>query len=112
MIVVTPGYIGISPNEIIWPSLKIPWWQYVVRRHIVIGLISALIIFWAIPVGFVGLISNVNYLKHYTFLSWLDKIPHTIMGLITGLLPAVALGILMSLVPVIIRRESTLQYIE
>ncbi|KAI0996402.1 Uncharacterized protein K3495_g11778 [Podosphaera aphanis] len=99
----SPRYIGISPSEIIWPSLSITWWQRVVRGLLATGIVSALIIFWAIPVGFVGLVSNVNYLKNYSALTWLDKIPDTIMGIITGLLPSVALAILMSLVPVIIR---------
>ncbi|TQS37731.1 hypothetical protein Golomagni_01784 [Golovinomyces magnicellulatus] len=98
-----PRFIGISPEEVIWPSLKISWSERVIRRFAIISLVSALIIFWAIPVGFVGLISNVNYLKTYSALSWLGKIPNKIMGLITGLLPAIALGILMSLVPIIIR---------
>ncbi|RKF56922.1 Uncharacterized protein RSN1 [Golovinomyces cichoracearum] len=98
-----PRFIGINPEEVIWSSLKISWSQRVIRRLAIISFVSALIIFWAIPVGFVGLISNVNYLKTYSALSWLDKIPGKIMGIITGLLPAVALGILMSLVPIIIR---------
>ncbi|RKF74417.1 Uncharacterized protein RSN1 [Golovinomyces cichoracearum] len=98
-----PRFIGINPEEVIWSSLKISWSQRVIRRLAIIGFVSALIIFWAIPVGFVGLISNVNYLKTYSALSWLDKIPGKIMGIITGLLPAVALGVLMSLVPIIIR---------
>lgn len=101
----TPGYVGIRPDEVIWGSLRIPWWQKVIRRYLVIGFISALIIFWAIPVAVVGVISNVNYLKSISFLTWLDKIPAVIMGLVTALLPSVALSILMSLVPVIMRRK-------
>ena len=103
----SPRYIGINPNEIVWKSLKISWWQRVVRRIAVLGFITALIVFWAIPVAFVGLISNITYLETYSWLTWLEKIPSVIMGVITGLLPAVMLSILMSLVPVIMRREST-----
>ncbi|RKF55798.1 Uncharacterized protein RSN1 [Erysiphe neolycopersici] len=99
----SPKFIGINPNEVIWSSLKLSWLQRLVRRAAVIGFISVLIIFWSIPVGFVGLVSNVNYLKNYQALSWLNQIPNEIMGIITGLLPTVALAILMSLVPIIIR---------
>ncbi|KAI6247354.1 hypothetical protein HI914_03961 [Erysiphe necator] len=99
----SPKFIGINPNEVIWSSLKLSWSERIVRKIAVIGIISGLIIFWAIPVGFVGLVSNVNYLKTYSALSWLDQIPDVIMGIITGLLPAVALALLMSLVPIIIR---------
>ncbi|CAK7199734.1 phosphate metabolism protein 7 [Sporothrix eucalyptigena] len=96
-------FIGITPSDVVWSSLNIPWWQLVVRRYAVIAFIAALIIFWAIPVAVVGVISNVNYLETISFLTWLKKVPQIIMGFITGLLPSVALSILMSLVPVVMR---------
>ncbi|KAL1889310.1 phosphate metabolism protein 7 [Sporothrix stenoceras] len=96
-------FIGITPSDVVWSSLNIPWWQLVARRYAVIAFISALIIFWAIPVAVVGVISNVTYLESISFLTWLKKVPEVIMGFITGLLPSVALSILMSLVPVIMR---------
>ncbi|KAK8127570.1 hypothetical protein PG984_008678 [Apiospora sp. TS-2023a] len=99
----TPKYIGITPGEVVWSALKVSWWQRVIRRFAVIAFIAVLIIFWAIPVGVVGIISNVSYLKTISFLTWLDKIPPVIMGVVSGLLPSVALSILMSLVPVIMR---------
>lgn len=103
--IVSPRYIGVNPNEIIWKSLKISWWQRVVRKIGVNAFITALIVFWAIPVAAVGLISNVTYLESYSWLNWLTKIPTVIMGVVTGLLPSVALSILMSLVPIIMRRK-------
>lgn len=104
----SPRYIGVNPNEVVWKSLKFPWWQRVIRRIAVLGFITALIVFWAIPVAFVGLISNIQYLMTYTWLAWLDKIPTVIMGVISGLLPSVMLAILMSLVPIIMRRKFSL----
>lgn len=100
----SPRYIGVNPNEIVWKSLKISWWQKVIRRFAVLGFISALVIFWAVPVGVVGIISNISYLETVSFLTWLTKIPTIIMGVVSGLLPSVALSILMSLVPVVMRR--------
>lgn len=99
----TPKYVGIRPNEVIWKSLAVPWWQKVIRRYAVLAFISALILFWAIPVGFVGIVSNVEYLKTISFLTWLNDVPSVIMGVITGLLPSVLLSILMSLVPIVMR---------
>ncbi|KAK2624505.1 hypothetical protein QTJ16_006455 [Diplocarpon rosae] len=99
----SPRYIGINPNEVIWKSLTFPWWQKVIRQIAIVGFITALIVFWAIPVAFVGLVSNISYLMTYSWLQWLDKIPSIIMGVVSGLLPSVALAILMSLVPVIMR---------
>jgi hypothetical protein len=102
---VSPKYIGVNPSEVVWKSLKISWWQRVVRRLVVVGFITALVVFWAIPVAFVGLISNITYLENFTWLHWLTKIPPTIMGVISGLLPSVMLAILMALVPIIMRRK-------
>lgn len=100
----SPRYIGVQPDEIVWKSLKISWWQKVVRRYVVLGAITAMIVFWAIPVAAVGLISNVPQLiEDYDWLKWLDKIPKEIMGVVSGLLPSVMLSILMSLVPIIMR---------
>ncbi|EGS21921.1 putative phosphate metabolism protein [Thermochaetoides thermophila DSM 1495] len=97
------SYVGIRPDEVVWDSLAIPWWQKVIRRYIVFGFIFAMILFWAIPVAFVGLVSNVNYLATISWLEWIKDIPAVILGVITGLLPSVMLSILMSLVPIIIR---------
>ncbi|KAL1858947.1 hypothetical protein VTK73DRAFT_7723 [Phialemonium thermophilum] len=99
----SPAYVGVKPDEVVWKSLGISWWQKVVRRYAVLAFITALIIFWAIPVAVVGVISNVTYLESLSFLKWLNKIPSVIMGVVTGLLPSVALSILMSLVPVVMR---------
>jgi hypothetical protein len=101
----SPRYIGVNPGEVIWKSLRISWWQKVVRRYAVLGFITAMIVFWAIPVAFVGLVSNVNSLESYQFLAWLKSVPNVIMGVITGLLPSVLLAILMSLVPIVMRRK-------
>lgn len=99
-----PRYIGITPKDVVWKSLAVPWWQKVVRRYAVLAFITAMIIFWAIPVAVVGVISNVTYLEdRFTWLAWLKQIPSVIMGVVTGLLPSVALSILMSLVPVVMR---------
>ncbi|KAI2607305.1 DUF221-domain-containing protein [Hypoxylon fragiforme] len=99
----TPKYIGITPGEVVWTALKVSWWQRVIRRFAVLGFITALIIFWAVPVAVVGAISNVKYLSSISFLTWINLIPAPVLGLISGLLPSVALSILMSLVPIIMR---------
>jgi hypothetical protein len=98
-----PKYIGVKPNEVVWKSLSIPWWQLVVRRYAVCAFIAIMVIFWAIPVGIVGIIAQVDTLKTLPGLTWIDKIPKVILGVVSGLLPSVALAILMSLVPVIMR---------
>ncbi|KAF4122984.1 calcium permeable stress-gated cation channel [Geosmithia morbida] len=103
-----PKYIGVRPDEVIWKNLSIPWWQLIVRRYAVYFLIAVLIIFWAIPVGIVGIIAQVNTLKKLPGLTWIDDIPSVILGVVSGLLPSVALSILMSLVPVFMRMFASL----
>jgi hypothetical protein len=71
----SPKFIGIRPSEVVWQALAIPWWQRVIRRYAVIAFICAMIIFWAVPVAVVGVISNVTYLETLPFLTWLTKVP-------------------------------------
>ncbi|EEH06417.1 DUF221 domain-containing protein [Histoplasma capsulatum G186AR] len=100
----TPRYIGITPQQIIWPALQYSWWSRIVRKFLAQAAITALIIFWSIPSAFVGMISNVAYLSNLLpFLSFINKLPQVIQGVISGLLPAVGLALLMSLVPVLLR---------
>jgi len=101
-----PRHIGVNPNEVVWKSQSITWWHRVIRRIVVVGIITALIVFWAIPVTFVGIISSISFLQKVSFLTWLQKIPPPVLGLIGGILPPVALGILMALVPIFMRSKS------
>lgn len=99
-----PRFIGINPEEVIWKSLKITWASRVVRGIVTVGFVTVMVIFWAIPVAFVGSISNIASLTSIApFLSFITKIPGPILGVVQGLLPAVLLGILMALVPMILR---------
>ncbi|KAL4805016.1 hypothetical protein BDV18DRAFT_141742 [Aspergillus unguis] len=100
----TPRFIGISPEEVVWSALNLSWWQRIVRKFLVQGGIAAMIIFWSIPSAFIGAISNITYLtSQVPFLGFIDKLPEVIKGVIAGLLPAAALALLMSLVPIICR---------
>jgi hypothetical protein len=65
---------------------------------------AALIVFWAIPVAFVGVLSNLTYLTNtLTFLQFICNLPTVLIGLITGLLPAVLLAVLMALLPIVLK---------
>ncbi|CUM57735.1 unnamed protein product [Debaryomyces tyrocola] len=64
-----------------------------------------MIIFWCIPVAVVGAISNINFLiEKAPWLEFINNMPDKLLGIITGLLPVVALAILMSLVPPFIKK--------
>ena len=101
-----PRFIGVDPEQVIWKNLKINWASRVVRNIITIGLVVLLIIFWSIPVGAVGSISNINSLVEdpkFKWLGFLKKIPPAMLGVVHGRLPAVLLAVLMALLPIILR---------
>jgi len=106
----TPRYIEVAPEDVVWDSMQLLWWQRLIRVYGINAAVAALIVFYAIPTAFVGSISNITYLTN--LLPWLNfiyKLPHQLLGLITGLLPSVMLAIWLSLLPFILRFVCGLQ---
>jgi len=96
--------MGVQPEEVIWKNLKMNSKTRMLLHVIATIFISAMILFWSIPVAVVGAISNINYLTdNVPFLGFISDIPPVILGVVTGLLPVILLAILMALVPVICR---------
>lgn len=99
-----PRFTGMTPGEVIWSNLKIRWWERVIRQIVTIAIVVALVIFWSIPVAFVGAISNINYLTNIIpAFKFINDIPQVVLGVVTGLLPVVLLAVLMSLLPIFLR---------
>jgi hypothetical protein len=99
-----PRFTGMTPTEILWGNLNIKWWERVIRQILVITFVVVLVIFWAVPVAFVGSISKVDKLiELLPFLSFINNLPKVLFGLITGLLPVILLAVLMALLPIILR---------
>ena len=96
-----PRYIGVQPSEVVWKNLGTSYSSRKVKIILATIVIAVMIIFWAIPVAFVGALSNINYLTNKVhFLSFINKIPKVVLGVVTGLLPVVLLAVLMALVPI------------
>lgn len=99
-----PATTNVAPEEVYWPNMRMYWWEQIFRRFTSISFITALVIFWAIPVAFVGVISNITYLTNkLPWLRWILNLPDQLLGLVTGLLPTILLAILMALLPIFIR---------
>ena len=99
-----PRFTGMSPAEVIWSNLKIKWWERGVRYILTQAACVTLVIFWSIPVAFVGAISNFNYITDLVpALDFINDIPGAIKGVITGLLPVILLAVLMMLLPIFLR---------
>ena len=62
-----------------------------------------MVVFWAIPSALAGFVSNIKFLTGIVIFQWLKYLPGVILDLISGILPALALMWLMSLVPRILR---------
>jgi hypothetical protein len=107
-----PRFTGMNPTEIIWGNLKIGGVSRFIRVALVTSFVIALIIFWSLPVAFVGFVSNIKMWADPTgptpWLSWLNKIPSKIFGVISGLAPSVLLAVLMALLPPILRLAAKL----
>ncbi|PWW77946.1 DUF221-domain-containing protein [Tuber magnatum] len=64
----------------------------------------------AFPAAIVDLVSQIAYLTEtVAWLSWIDKPPNSVLGLIQGVFPPLGLEILMALLPVILRAFAKLQ---
>lgn len=99
-----PRLVEISPDDVIWDNMSIRWWESYIRTTIVIALIVGLIIGWAFPVTFTGLLSQVKYLTNtYHWLEWLGRAPTWVLSIIQGLLPTLLLAGLLAILPLILR---------
>ncbi|KAI5969540.1 PHM7 [Candida margitis] len=100
----TKRVTGIAPDDVIWPNLQLTPTKRRIQAILANTFLTLMIIFWCIPVAVVGAISNINFLTEKVhFLRFINNMPKVILGVITGLLPSVALSILMSLVPPVIK---------
>ena len=100
----TPAYIGVAPSDVQWRNLRIFWWERLTRRSLAFAAIVAVIIFWAVPVAFIGVITNFNYLTNgLPWLRWIKRLPSQLLGIVTGILPTALLSILNTLLPMYIR---------
>jgi len=96
--------LALKPAEIIWLNMGISFPERVVRFGLTTVFVTVMIIFWAIPVAFVGGLSNINYLTNkLPWLGWTLDIPAPILGMITGFFPSVLLAVLLALLPIILR---------
>ncbi|KAL8953498.1 MAG: hypothetical protein Q9222_000645 [Ikaeria aurantiellina] len=100
----TPRVVEISPDDVIWDNMAIKWWENYARTGAVIILIAALILGWAAPVAFTGILGNLDSIsKQYSWLHWVSRLPKGVRGLLSGFIPQALLGGLLALLPVILR---------
>ena len=96
---VRPCAIDTDPNEILWQAVSLPLWRRELRHLLASGVVWLTILFWAPVSTFIGVLSNVNYLQCYEPFAWVATIPTQLIGVLTGLVPTIALTIILALVP-------------
>ncbi|KLO13330.1 DUF221-domain-containing protein [Schizopora paradoxa] len=100
----TQRYLEISPPDIIWGNLGLNTLEMRIRTAISYGITAALIILWAIPVAFLGAVSNIaNLCATYHWLSWICTLPKPVIGILQGVLPPALLAVLNMLLPIFLR---------
>ncbi|KAI4138289.1 MAG: hypothetical protein L6R39_006869 [Caloplaca ligustica] len=100
----TPRIVEISPDDVIWDNMSVKWWENYIRTAAVILVTAALILGWAIPVGFTGILGNLDSISHQlSWLRWVQRLPRSVLGIISGVLPQALLSGLLALLPLILR---------
>jgi len=102
--------VEVVPEDIEWSNTSMNAYQRKVRTAISWALTIGLIIIWAIPVAFVGIVSNVDTLcTTAPFLAWICTLPSPVLGIIKGVLPPALLAVLFMLLPIVLRMFVKLQ---
>ncbi|TFK34488.1 hypothetical protein BDQ12DRAFT_689686 [Crucibulum laeve] len=97
-------YVEVAPEDVIWANLGLNPYEQKIRLAISYAATAGLILLWAFPVAFVGAVSNVASLcTTYKWLAWICNLPKPVVGIISGILPPVALAVLMMLLPIVLR---------
>lgn len=80
-----PRIVEISPDDVIWDNMSLKWWERYLRTFAVVIVICGMIVTWAIPVAFTGLLSQLSYLEDtFYWLSWLGRLPNWLISAIQG----------------------------
>ena len=96
--------VNVAPDDVVWSNLNMNPYEARVRAAVSWAVTIGLVIVWAIPVAFIGIVSNIHSLcATYSWLRWLCDLPSVIVGIISGILPPALLAVLMMLLPIILR---------
>ncbi|KAM0787652.1 hypothetical protein ACM66B_003716 [Microbotryomycetes sp. NB124-2] len=103
-------YLEVAQEDVVWSNLNINPYQAKLRYVASWAATVGLIVGWAFPVAFVGLLSNVSALcLNVSWMAWLCTLPTPVNGIIQGALPPIALAVLFILLPIILRLFARLE---
>ncbi|OQO08933.1 hypothetical protein B0A48_05823 [Cryoendolithus antarcticus] len=102
-------YLAVAPKEVLWSNLARPVSVRMSKASLGLAFVIAFSIFFSIPVGLIGTLSNVQYLAdQYSWLNWINDMPDWMLSLMTGLLPPFLVSWFVSYVPKLFRHVAKL----
>jgi hypothetical protein len=110
-----PRVVEISPSDVIWDNMSIKWWEGWFRTSLVLSIVIGMTILWAIPVAGTALLGNLPALvEKVPWLSFLNNndVTKRVFQALGGVLPALALLILLAIVPLIFSLLAKLQGVQ
>ena len=102
-------YLAVQPKEVLWQNVQLPVSVRLSKASLALVLVIWFTIFFAIPVGLIGTLSNVNELAdRVKFLSFLKDLPDWVLGLLVGFVPPAVVSWFVSYVPKLFRHIAKL----
>lgn len=102
-------FLAVQPKEVIWKNLALPVPVRLSKASLALTFVIVFTIFFSIPVGLIGTLSNVKELAHrYEWLNWLNDLPPWLLGLLTGFVPPYLVSWFTSYVPKLFRNVAKL----
>ena len=102
-------FLNVQPKEVLWNNLALPVTKRLSKSSFALVFVIAFTIFFSIPVGIIGTISNAKELAdRVSWLSWLNGLPPVLLGLLTGLVPPFLTSWFVSYVPKLFRHIAKL----
>ncbi|KAG6889443.1 hypothetical protein C0992_005163 [Termitomyces sp. T32_za158] len=97
-------YLEVAPDDVIWSHLSMNPYRRKAGVTFSWTATAVLIIFWALPIALVGVVSNVHGLcTNISWLAWICELPKVVTDIIATNLPPVLLDKLMELLSIILR---------
>jgi hypothetical protein len=98
-----PRLVEISPQDVLWENMALPWFTIWIRRTIVIFIVSAMVVLWAFPVAWTASLAQLDSLvRQYRIMRRLldhSTLLDRIVKAVAGVLPSIVLLILLGFVP-------------
>ncbi|KAF5548191.1 DUF221 domain-containing protein [Fusarium napiforme] len=92
--------MGVKPGEIVWSSLRVKWWERLLREFLVAILIGGCIIVWIMPIALVEVATSAPMVGRVPGVS---ELPPLAVNAISGLGRALLMWILLEFVPYLMR---------